>query len=76
MRFVCFFMNRITFSCNDVTANELEWLSKRTMRKVSNLLAVLVAQEAQRQLEAMPEDERAEVYAQLTEVRVTSVHPA
>ena len=69
-------MNRITFSCNDVTANELEWLSKRTMRKVSNLLAVLVAQEAQRQLKAMPEDERAEVYAQLTEVRVTSVHPA
>ena len=76
MRFVCFFMNRITFSCNDVTANELEWLSKRTMRKVSNLLAVLVAQEAQRQLKAMPEDERAEVYAELTEVRVTSVHPA
>ena len=69
-------MNRITFSCNDVTANELEWLSKRTMRKVSNLLAVLVAQEAQRQLESLPEDERAEVYAQLTEVRVTSVHPA
>jgi hypothetical protein len=69
-------MNRITFSCNDVTANELEWLSKRTMRKVSNLLAVLVAQEAQRQLKAMPEDERAEVYAELTEVRVTSVHPA
>ena len=76
MRFVCFFMNRITVSCNDVTANELEWLSKRTMRKVSNLLAVLVAQEAQRQLEAMPEDERAEMYAHLTEVRVTSVHPA
>jgi hypothetical protein len=69
-------MNRITFSCNDVTANELEWLSKRTMRKVSNLLAVLVAQEAQRQLETLHEDERAEVYAQLTEVRVTSVHTA
>ena len=67
-------MNRITFSCNDVTANELEWLSKRTMRKVSNLLAVLVAQEAQRQLESLSEDERAEVYAQLTGVRVISVH--
>jgi hypothetical protein len=66
-------MNRITFSCNDVTTNELEWLSKRTMRKVSNLLAVLVAQETQRQLETMPEVERAEVYAQLTDVRVTGV---
>ena len=67
-------MYRITFSCNDVTAKELEWLSKRTMRKVSNLLAVLVAHEVQRQLETMPEDERAEVYAQLTGVRVISVH--
>ena len=73
VRFVRSFMNRITFSCNDVTANELEWLSKRTMRKVSNLLAVLVAQETQRQLETMPEAERAEVYAQLTDVRVTGV---
>ncbi len=73
VRFVCPFMNRITFSCNDVTANELEWLSKRTIRKVSNLLAVLVAQETQRQLETMPEAERAEVYAQLTDVRVTGV---
>jgi hypothetical protein len=66
-------MNRITFSCNDVTANELEWLSKRTMRKVSNLLAVLVAHEVQRQLETTPEAERAEIYSQLTEVRVTGV---
>lgn len=73
VRFVCLFMNRITFSCNDVTANELEWLSKRTMRKVSNLLAVLVAHEVQRQLETLPEAECAEVYAQLTEVRVTGV---
>jgi len=73
VRFVRSFMNRITFSCNDVTANELEWLSKRTMRKVSNLLAVLVAQETQRQLETMSEAERAEVYVQLTDVRVTGV---
>mgnify|MGYP000494071913 CR=1 FL=1 len=73
VRFVCLFMNRITFSCNDVTANELEWLSTRTMRKVSNLLAVLVAHEVQRQLETLTEVERAEVYAQLTEVRVTGV---
>jgi len=63
-------MNRITFSCNDITANELEWLSKRTMRKVSNLVSFLIAQEVERQLADMPKDERAKVYAQITELRV------
>lgn len=70
MRFVHTFMNRITFSCNDITANELEWLSKRTMRKVSNLISFLIAQEVERQLADMPKDERAEIYAQITELRV------
>ena len=70
MRFVHTFMNRITFSCNDITANELEWLSKRTMRKVSNLISFLIAQEVERQLSDMPKDERAKVYAQITELRV------
>lgn len=70
MRFVHTFMNRITFSCNDITANELEWLSKRTMRKVSNLVSFLIAQEVERQLADMPKDERAKVYAQITELRV------
>jgi len=65
-------MNRITLSCNDVTANELEWLSKRTMRKPSNLFAVLISQEVQRYLEAMPEDERAQLYEEFTGVRVVS----
>lgn len=65
-------MNRITLSCNDVTANELEWLSKRTMRKPSNLFAVLVSQEVQRQLDAMSDDERAEAYGQFIDVRVVS----
>lgn len=64
------FMNRVTFSCNDMTVNELEWLSKRTMRKTSNLISFLIAQEVERQLADMPQDERAEVYADLTEVRV------
>jgi hypothetical protein len=63
-------MNRVTFSCNDMTVNELEWLSKRTMRKTSNLISFLIAQEVERQLSDMPQDERAEVYADLTEVRV------
>jgi hypothetical protein len=63
-------MNRITFSCNNITANELEWLSARTMRKVSNLISFLIAKEVERQLAEMPEDERAEVYASLTGVRV------
>jgi hypothetical protein len=63
-------MNRITFSCNDITANELEWLSKRTMRKVSNLISFLIAQEVERQLADMPKDERAKVYAQITQLRV------
>ena len=63
-------MNRITFSCNDITANELEWLSKRTRRKVSNLISFLIAQEVERQLADMPKDERAEIYAQITELRV------
>jgi len=70
MRFVHTFMNRITFSCNNITANELEWLSARTMRKVSNLISFLIAKEVERQLAEMPEDERAEVYASLTGVRV------
>ena len=63
-------MNRVTFSCNDMTTNELEWLSKRTMRRTSNLISFLIAQEVERQLADMPQDERAEVYAALTEVRV------
>jgi hypothetical protein len=70
MRFVHTFMNRITFSCNNITANELEWLSARTMRKFSNLISFLIAKEVERQLAEMPEDERAEVYASLTGVRV------
>jgi|LauGreDrversion4_2_1035121.scaffolds.fasta_scaffold44939_2 hypothetical protein len=66
-------MNRITLSCNDVTANELEWLSTRTMRKPSNLFAVLLSQEVQRHLDTMPEDERSKVYEQLTGSRVVSL---
>lgn len=66
-------MRRITISCSDVTANELEWLSKRTLRKPSNLFAVLLSQEVQRHLDAMPEDERAEVYAELTGTRTLSL---
>ena len=66
-------MNRITLSCNDVTANELEWLSQRTMRKPSNLFAVLLSQEVQRHLDTMPEDERTNVHEQLTGIRVVSL---
>jgi hypothetical protein len=66
-------MNRITLSCNDVTANELEWLSKRTMRKPSNLFAVLLSQEVQRHLDTLSDAERAEVYEQLTDARVVSL---
>lgn len=66
-------MNRITLSCNDVTANELEWLSKRTMRKPSNLFAVLLSQEVQRHLDTMSDAERAEVYEQLTDARTVSL---
>ncbi len=73
MRLVRTCMNRITLSCNDVTANELEWLSKRTMRKPSNLFAVLISQAVQRHLDAMPEDERAQVYEELTGVRAVSL---
>lgn len=65
-------MNRITLSCNDVTANELEWLSERTMRKPSNLFAVLISQEVKRHLDAMTEDERAQLYEEFTGVRVVS----
>lgn len=67
-------MNRITVSCSDVTANELEWLCKRTLRKPSNLFAFLLSQEVQRQLDTMAPEERAEVYAQLSDVRVLSPH--
>lgn len=73
MRLVCTCMNRITLSCNDVTANELEWLSKRTMRKPSNLFAVLLSQEVQRHLDTMSDAERAEVYEQLTDARTVSL---
>lgn len=66
-------MNRITVSFNDVTTNGLEWLSKRTMRKPSNLLAFLLSQEIERQLAAMTTEERAEVYAELSDVRVLSL---
>jgi len=66
-------MNRITLSCNDVTANELEWLSQRTMRKPSNLFAVLLSQEVQRHLDTLSDAERAEVYEQLTGARVVSL---
>ena len=66
-------MRRITISCCGVTANELEWLSKRTLRKPSNLFAVLLSQEVQRHLDAMPEDERAHVYEELTGTRTLSV---
>lgn len=67
-------MNRITVSCSDVTANELEWLCKRTLRKPSNLFAFLLSQEVQRQLDTMTPEERAEVYEQLSDVRVLSPH--
>lgn len=67
-------MNRITVSCSDVTANELEWLCKRTLRKPSNLFAFLLSQEVQRQLNTMTLEERAEVYAQLSDVRVLYPH--
>ena len=73
MRLVPTCMNRITLSCNDVTANELEWLSKRTMRKPSNLFAVLLSQEVQRHLDTLSDAERAEVYEQLTDARVVSL---
>ena len=73
MRLVRTCMNRITLSCNDVTANELEWLSKRTMRKPSNLFAVLISQEVQRHLDDMPEAERAQLYEEFTGVRVVSL---
>lgn len=73
MRLVRTCMNRITLSCNDVTANELEWLSKRTMRKPSNLFAVLLSQEVQRHLDTLSDAERAEVYEQLTDARVVSL---
>lgn len=65
-------MNRITISCSDATANELEWLCARTMRKPSNLFAVLLSREVQRHLDTMPADERKEVYAELTGVRVVT----
>lgn len=74
MRLIRTCMNRITLSCTDVTANELEWLSQRTMRKPSNLFAVLLSQEVQRHLDTMPEDERAKVYGQLTDSRVVSLY--
>lgn len=73
MRLVRTCMNRITLSCNDVTANELEWLSTRTMRKPSNLFAVLLSQEVQRHLDTLSDAERAEVYEQLTGARVVSL---
>lgn len=63
-------MNRITISCNDTTANELEWLCKRTLRKPSNLVAVLLAHETQRHLETLPDEERAKVYEELTGTRI------
>lgn len=67
-------MNRITVSLSDVSANGLEWLCKRTMRKPSNLIALLLSQEVQRQLEAMTPEDRAEVYAELSDVRALSPH--
>jgi len=65
-------MNRITVSLSDVSANELEWLCKRTMRKPSNLISFLLSQEVQRQLDAMTPEERTEVFAELSDVRVLS----
>ena len=65
-------MNRITVSLSDVSANELEWLCKRTMRKPSNLISFLLSQEVQRQLDAMTPEERSEVFAELSDVRVLS----
>lgn len=66
-------MNRITISCNDTTANELEWLCERTLRKPSNLVAVLLAHETQRHLETLPDEERAKVYEELTGTRVIAL---
>ena len=65
-------MNRITISLSDVSANELEWLCKRTMRKPSNLLSFLLSQEVQRQLAVMTPEERSDVFAELSDVRVLS----
>lgn len=67
-------MNRITVSFSDVTANGLEWLCKRTMRKPSNLLALLLSHEIDRQLDAMSPEDRAKVYAGLSDVRILSPH--
>ena len=66
-------MNRVTVSLSDVSANELEWLCKRTMRKPSNLLSFLLSQEVQRQLAVMAPEERSVVFAELSDVRVLSV---
>lgn len=65
-------MNRITISLSDVSANELEWLSKRTMRKPSNLLAFLVSREVERQLAAMVPEERIAVCEELSDFRILS----
>lgn len=65
-------MNRVTVSLSDVSANELEWLCKRTMRKPSNLLSFLLSQEVQRQLAVMAPEERSVVFAELSDVRVLS----
>jgi hypothetical protein len=68
-------MRRITFSCPDKTSAQLDWLCKRTLRKPSNLLALLVHHEIDRHLKEMPEQERLReldrIYAECP-----SVHPA
>ena len=58
-------MSRITISCNEVTSNELKWLCETTMRKPSNLLALLITREVNKQMADMDEADRAAVFARL-----------
>lgn len=68
-------MRRITFSCPDETSAQLDWLCKRTLRKPSNLLSLLVHSEIDRHLKEMPEEERLReldlIYAKCPSVETT-----
>lgn len=63
-------MPRVALSFNDVSANELKWLSKRTMRGHSNLFALLLNREVERHLAEMSEEDRAAAREEITGVRV------
>jgi hypothetical protein len=66
-------MRRITISCPDETSAQLDWLCKRTLRKPSNLLSLLVHHEIDRHLKEMTEEERLyeldRIYAQCPRVQ-------